>query len=141
MFLLIFRFMKKMTAISFITVLLIAGCAKKELIVPEQPVTEKEFLYMEEIYAYAKNSFSAGKFDEALELYDRLDSDYPGNPYKAESLFIRGYVSKDHRDDIMAAEKYFRELINKYPDSEFTNSAMFELEHLNDPGFMPEFEK
>lgn len=133
--------MKKMTAISFITVLLIAGCAKKELIVPEQPVTEKEFLYMEEIYAYAKNSFSAGKFDEAVEWYDRLDSDYPGNPYKAESLFIRGYVSKDYRDDIKAAEKFFRELINKYPDSEFTNSAMFELEHLNDPDFMPEFEK
>ncbi len=133
--------MKKKIAISVITVLLIAGCAKKELLVPKQPVTEKEFLYMEEIYAYAKNSFSAGKFDESIEWYDRLDSDYPGNPYKAESLFIRGYISKDYRDDIMAAEKYFRELINKYPDSEFTNSAKFELEHLNDPDFIPEFEK
>ena len=133
--------MKKEMVISVIVVLLISGCAKKELLVPEQPVTEKEFLYVEEIYAYAKNSFSAGNFDESIEWYDRLDSDYPDNPYKAESLFIRGYVSKDYRDDIMAAEKFFRELINKYPDSEFTNSAMFELEHLNDPDFMPEFEK
>lgn len=141
MFLLIFRFMKITLSIFSVLLMFMAGCTSSRLAVEDQPVTEKEFLYMEEIYAYAKNSFSAGKFDEAVEWYDRLDSDYPGNPYKAESLFIRGYVSKDYRDDIMAAEKYFRELINKYPDSEFANSASFELEHLNDPDFMPEFEK
>ncbi len=134
--------MKKLISISAAAFLIIiTGCAEKRMIVEDQIISAKEFLYMEEEYAYAKNSFNAGRFDETIEWYDRLDYDYPDNPYKAESLFIRGYISKDYRDDLKSAEKYFRELINKYPDSELNNSAKFELYHLNDPGFMPEFEK
>ncbi len=133
--------MKKVMVISAVLAFFLSGCVSVKLSVQDQPVPEKEFLYMEEEYAYAKNSFNAGKFDEAIEWYDRLDSDYPDNPYKAESLFIRGYIAKDFRDDIPSAEKFFKELINTYPGSELYESAKFELEHMNDPDFRPEFEK
>jgi TolA-binding protein len=96
---------------------------------------------MEEVYAYAKNNFAAGKFDDAVAWYGRLDADYPDNPYRPESLFIRGYIYKSFKDEPDAAAACFNEVIEKYPGSEFYHSAKFELEHMNDPDFMPEFEK
>lgn len=133
--------MKIILSIFSVLLLFMSGCTSSRSAIEEVPVPEKEFLYMEEVYAYAKNSFNSGKIDETAGWFERLDSDYPENPYRAESLFIRGYIAKDFKDDPVTAEKYFKELINKYADSEFKNSAEFELEHLNDPDFMPDFEK
>jgi outer membrane protein assembly factor BamD (BamD/ComL family) len=99
------------------------------------------FLYMEEVYAFARNNFSAGKFDESIKWYERLDEDFPNNPYRSESLFIRGYIFNSFKDDPVTATACFNEIIEKYPGSEFYNSAKFELEHINDPDFMPQFEK
>ncbi|MBN2857466.1 MAG: hypothetical protein JXN63_03605 [Candidatus Delongbacteria bacterium] len=107
----------------------------------EKITVEPEFLYMEEVYAHAKNTFSSGDWDGSFAWYERLDNDYPDNPYKAESLFIRGYIKKTLYNERDSAEKYFLELINDHPESDFCDSAKFELQHLNDPGFMPEFEK
>lgn len=126
--------------------ILVAGCANtsvisEEKIEHEETTIEPEFLYMEEVYAHAKNSFSTGDWEGSFAWYERLYNDYPDNPYKAESLFIRGYIKKTLYDDRESASEYFNELITKYPDSDFCNSAEFELEHINDPGFMPEFEK
>lgn len=124
-----------------IAVLLIEGCTKNKLLDSEDSSHNAHFLYMEEVYAHAKNSFSSGEWQKSLEWYERLDNDYPDNPYIAESLFIRGYIENALNENKETAAKYFEELINKYPDSDFCNSAKFELEHINDPGFMPEFEK
>ena len=124
-----------------ILILLSACTADRSAVKNENSVNKNEFLYMEEIYARAKNSFSAGNWKDAILWYDRLKEDYPDNPYRAESLFIKGYIYKDYQDDLKQAESCFKELLDKYPGSEFASSAKFELEHLNDPGFMPVFEK
>ncbi|HQO09800.1 MAG TPA: hypothetical protein PLK90_08135 [Clostridiales bacterium] len=124
-----------------ILILLSACTGERSAVKNENAVKQNEFLYMEEVYARAKNSFSSGNWKDAIRWYDRLNEDYPHNPYKAESLFIKGYIYKDYTDDIKQAEICFKELLDKYPASEFASSAKFELEHLNDPGFMPVFEK
>ncbi|MFO7810269.1 MAG: tetratricopeptide repeat protein [Candidatus Delongbacteria bacterium] len=107
----------------------------------EKSTAEPEFLYMEEVYAHAKNSFSSGDWNSSFAWYERLQRDYPDNPYMAESLFMRGYINKTLKGENNSAKKYFKKLINNYPGSDFCNSAKFELEHIDDPGFMPEFEK
>ena len=137
---------KILLILSVLLTILFTGCAgtsviSAEKIEHEETSAEPEFLYMEEVYAHAKNSFSSGDWDSSFAWYERLDNGYPDNPYKAESLFIRGYIKKTLYDEREEASKYFEKLINNYPDSDFFNSAKFELEHINDPGFMPEFEK
>lgn len=133
--------MKKSIRIILAAIIItLTGCsAAKSIAKPDH--SEAKFLYMEEVYAHAKKSFNSGNFDETIKWYDRLNEDYPFNPYAAESLFIKGYIYKTYLDDLKQAERCFKELINNYTKSEFANSAQFELDHLNEPDFMPDFEK
>ncbi|MBU4486906.1 MAG: hypothetical protein KKD38_08255 [Candidatus Delongbacteria bacterium] len=115
--------------------LLISACTSSKA------VESDGFLYMEEVYAHAKNSFNSGKWDDAINWYDRLDNDYPENQYRDEILFVNGYIYKSVKNDPEKASLFFNELIENYPDSEFYNSAEFELLHINEPDYMPKFEK
>ena len=99
------------------------------------------FLYMEEVYAYAKKHYSEGNWEKCVKWYDKLEDDYPRNPYMDEVLFMKGYINKAYLNNIKKAEKYFNILILNFPDSQFASSAEFELQHINDPGFVPNFEK
>jgi len=132
--------MEKSIIIFILTVIMLSACSSGQRIV-KQENSVIEFLYMEEVYAHAKKSFNSGNFNETIKWYDRLNEDYPFNPYAAESLFIKGYIYKTYSDDLKQAEICFKELIVRFPDSEFSNSAQFELDHLNEPDYMPNFEK
>ncbi len=140
---LIFPSMKSSVVKILTVVFLIGGCTSqiRESHAPVKTSSEKEFLYMEELYAHASNSFKSGDIDGAYAWYERLEQDYPDNPYRAESLFIRGYILKTFRDEPENAEILFRKLLDGFPGSDFYNAAVFELKHINDPGFIPEFEK
>ena len=122
-----------MIAINLIT---ITSCASSKKI-----GTNNDFLYMEEVYAYAKKYYSKGDWEKCVEWYDRLEKDYPHNRYMDEALFMKGYINKTYLKDKVIAEKYFNILILNFPDSQFSSSAEFELEHINDPDFVPNFEK
>ena len=126
-----------------LAVFLISGCVMQVRLadVAEEFVPEPEFLYMEEVYAYASNSFKAGDVFDAYSWYERLEQDYPDNPYMAESLFIRGYILKTFKDEPEKAEVLFKELTSNFPFSDFYNAAVFELKHIDNPGFIPEFQK
>lgn len=132
--------MKKLLLVIIFSFLFIFGCSGNKIILTDIKASNS-FLYMEEVYAHAKKSFNSGNFDETIKWYDRLNEDYPFNPYAAESLFIKGYIYKTFFDDLKQAEICFKELISGFPDSEFSSSAQFELDHLNEPDFMPNFEK
>jgi len=133
--------MKKSVRILIAAIIIaLTGCSATRSIA-KPALSETQFLYMEEIYSYAKNSFSSGDFNGTIKWYDRLNENYPLNNYADESLFIKGYIYKTYFDDLKQAESCFKELINNYPKSEFANSAQFELDHLNEPDFMPDFEK
>lgn len=132
--------MEKLIIIFITTAIMLSACSSGQRIV-KQENSVNEFLYMEEVYAHAKKSFNSGNFDETIKWFDRLNEEYPFNPYAAESLFIKGYIYKTFLDDLKQAEICFKELISGFPDSEFSNSAQFELDHLNEPDYMPNFEK
>jgi outer membrane protein assembly factor BamD (BamD/ComL family) len=100
-----------------------------------------DFLYMEEVYAYAKKYYSESNWEKCIEWYDRLENDYPKNLYMDEVLFMKGYINKTYLSNNDEAEKYFNILMLDFPDSQFASSAEFELKHMNDPNFVPVFEK
>ncbi|MCK5761172.1 MAG: hypothetical protein KAH33_07750, partial [Candidatus Delongbacteria bacterium] len=86
-----------------------------------------DFLYMEEVYAYAKKYYSEGNWEKCVEWYNKLENDYPKNPYMDETLFMRGFINKTYMKNIATAEKYFNILILDFPASQFASSAEFEL--------------
>ena len=122
-----------MIAINLIT---ITSCSSSKKI-----GLNNDFLYMEEVYAYAKKHYSEGNWEKCIKWYDRLEADYPKNPYMDEALFMKGYLNKTYLKDIEKAEKYFNILILDFPDSQFASSAEFELKHMDNPDFVPNFEK
>jgi outer membrane protein assembly factor BamD (BamD/ComL family) len=100
-----------------------------------------DFLYMEEVYAYAKKYYSESNWEKCIEWYDKFENDYPKNLYMDEVLFMKGYINKTYFKNVSKAEKYFNILILDFPNSQFTSSAKFELKHMNNPDFVPNFEK
>ena len=100
-----------------------------------------DFLYMEEVYAYAKKYYSEGNWEKCVNWYEKLENNYPYNPYMDEALFMRGYINKAYLNNVEKAEKLFNILILDFPESQFSSSAEFELEHISDPDFVPKFEK
>ncbi|MDA3884650.1 MAG: tetratricopeptide repeat protein [Candidatus Delongbacteria bacterium] len=119
-----------------INVITITSCSSSQKI-----ASNNDFLYMEEVYAYAKKYYSEGNWEKCINWYEKLENDYPDNTYMDETLFIRGYINKAYLNKSEKAEKYFNILILNYPDSQFSSSAEFELKHMNDPDFVPNFEK
>ena len=103
--------------------------------------SNNDFLYMEEVYAYAKKYYSESNWKKCIQWYEKLENDYPKNPYMDEALFMRGFINKTYLKNKVNAEKYFNILILEFPDSQFSSSAEFELEHINDPDFVPNFKK
>lgn len=100
-----------------------------------------EFLYAEEEYAYAKKYLADGKFETAISAYRQLLADYPKTSYQSEALFMIGYIYNNNLNDTAKAAQTYRNLIKLYPKSEFVPSAKFELEHLGQPDFLPEFDE
>ena len=119
-----------------INVITITSCSSSKKI-----GLNNDFLYMEEVYAYAKKYYSESNWKKCVNWYEKLESDYPKNPYIDEALFMRGYINKAYLNNSVKAEKYLNILILDFPDSQFSSSAEFELKHMNDPDFVPNFEK
>ena len=70
-----------------INVITVASCSSSKKI-----GLNNDFLYMEEIYAYAKKYYSEGNWQKCIGWYEKLENDYPKNPYMDEALFMRGYL-------------------------------------------------
>ncbi len=81
-------------------------------------------------YNQAKKAYTSQKIDEAVENYEALVEYYPKSVYRAESLFLLGYINANDIKDYDAAKKYYGMLIEEYPDHELVTSAKFEIQNL-----------
>ena len=106
----------------------------------EESVFGNSFLYEEEQYAYCKKFLADGKYEKAITGYRQLLTDYPKSAYKSEIYFMIGYTYNNSLNDTAKAGETYRYLIKNFPKSEFAPSAQFELEHLGQPDFLPEFD-
>ncbi len=81
-------------------------------------------------YQQAKKTYTAQKFDQAVENYKALVEHYPESKHRAESLFLLGYINANDIKDYDEAKKYYEQFINEYPKHELITSARYELENL-----------
>ncbi|MBN2105657.1 tetratricopeptide repeat protein [bacterium] len=64
-----------------------------------------------------------GQFELAQEALDQLEK---STPKKDRVLFLKGLISREADQ----ASEYYKQLINKYPDSEYTQKALLRLAQL-----------
>ena len=94
--------MKKVILLFCIAPVLYA-CGGGEEIKPERP--------LEEIYQDAYKQFNKKNYDQAAELFQTAESQYPANPWSADALVMMAYsryMDKDFAGSILAIDRYMR---------------------------------
>ena len=82
---------------------LLYACGGGEEIKPERP--------LEDIYADAYKEFNKKNYEEAAELFQMAESQYPSNPWSADALVMMAYsryLDKDFAGSILAIDRYMR---------------------------------
>ena len=94
--------MKKIILLFAITGMLCA-CGGGEEIVSERP--------LEDIYQEAYKEFNNKNYEEAAELFQTAESQYPSSPWSADALVMlvySRYMDKDFSGAILAIDRYMR---------------------------------
>lgn len=82
---------------------LLAACGGGEEIKAERP--------LEEIYQEAYAEFNKKDYEEAAELFQTAESQYPSSPWAADALVMMAYsryMDKDFAGSILAIDRYMR---------------------------------
>lgn len=82
---------------------LLAACGGGEEIKPERP--------LEEIYKEAYEEFNDKDYEEAAQLFETAESQYPSSPWAADALVMMAYsryMDKDFAGSILAIDRYMR---------------------------------
>ena len=82
---------------------MLCACGGGEEIVAERP--------LEDIYQEAYKEFNNKNYEEAAELFQMAESQYPSSPWSADALVMLAYtryVDKDFAGTILAIDRYMR---------------------------------
>ena len=94
--------MKKIVLI-LITTSLLTACSGGEEIKPDRP--------LEDIYQDAYKEFNKKHYDDAAELFQTAEAQYPSSPWSADALVMMAYsryMDKDFAGSILAIDRYMR---------------------------------
>jgi outer membrane protein assembly factor BamD len=82
---------------------LLTACGGGEEITPERP--------LEEIYQDAYKEFNKKNYEEAADLFQTAESQYPANPWAADALVMMAYsryLDNDFAGSILVIDRYMR---------------------------------
>ncbi len=85
---------------------------------------------VELLHKAAETARTLNTIHKAIELYDWILTRYPDHPRSAQALFLKAFTYDSNLGDIKNAELYYKEFLEKYPNDDFTESAIFLLENL-----------
>ena len=94
--------MKKIVLL-FCLMPLLYACGGGEEIKPERP--------LDDIYTEAYKEFNKKNYEEAAELFQMAESQYPSSPWAADALVMMAYsryMDKDFAGSILAIDRYMR---------------------------------
>lgn len=72
---------------------------------------------------------------KAIELFDKINNEYPSSVEAPKSLFMKGFVEANELRNFDAAKAAYNLFLKKYPNDEMAGSAKAELETI---GMTPE---
>ncbi len=93
----------KKTILSLCVCGALVACGGGEEIVPERP--------LEDIYQEAYKEFNNKNYEEAADLFQTAESQYPSNPWAADALVMMAYsryMDNDFAGSILAIDRYMR---------------------------------
>ena len=71
-----------------------------------------------------------GSFLDALDIYNRLMSEFPTSEHCDEAQFMVAFIYEEYLQDYSQAREAYKLLIERYPDSELVASARHLLPHV-----------
>ena len=84
----------------------------------------------EELFILAQKYQSQGKDKEAVEALEKLVKEFPEDENRSTAVFMLGFIYANNLKEYDKAEKYYKMMLEEYPDHEFTDDAKFELDNL-----------
>lgn len=84
----------------------------------------------EELFILAQKYQSEGKDKEAVEALEKLVNEFPKDENRSIAVFMLGFIYANNLKEYDKAEKYYKMMLEEYPDHEFTDDAKFELDNL-----------
>ena len=87
---------------------------------------EVESFDAEELFEQGGAALSQSRHDEAIALYDKLLTKFPGSPWARPALYNRGLAHRDKKDWPRAIDS-FRELADRHKEHADAKDALFQL--------------
>lgn len=104
---------------------------------PADPEAQ-EYLFQAGSVAMAK-----GDYDRSLKLLKQATRNYPDEKRSPDCLFVSAYINHYHLDRRGAAEDFYKELIDQFPNHNLSIDARLALKNINlsDEELIEQFEK
>jgi len=99
-------------------------CEAHALTLPDDAMSPKY------LHKAAETARTMRHTNKALNLYDWILAKYPQDSLSSQALFLKAYTLDDMLNKEDEAEPLYKELISKYPDSDFADDAQFQLDNL-----------
>jgi outer membrane protein assembly factor BamD (BamD/ComL family) len=84
----------------------------------------------EYLFKGAEFCLNLGEGQRAIELYDRVITDYPDFRKVPECMFLKGYVYENYLGDLDNAKIIYLRFLEDYPDNEFADDAAISIQNL-----------
>ena len=78
------------------------------------------------------------KYEDAARAYETAVEIFPDDTAAYKVAFLAGYIYSEHLKDYDRAEKYYRMVVEKFPDCELADDAQFMLENMGKPFVAPD---
>lgn len=73
--------------------------------------------------------------EKAIELFKKLNTDYPNSSFAPSGLFMAGFINANELQNYDEATKLYKQFLEEYPNDELAASAQAELDNM---GLTPE---
>lgn len=92
-----------------------------------------EFLFKaaQRLGALANQQQKPALHQQALQVFQRICTNYPENHFAEEALFLSAFVYENTLNNIPKATEKYKAFIAKYPQSELAEDAKVALENIN----------
>lgn len=82
------------------------------------------------LFRAAELRHATGKWEEAIDLWGKIDAKFKNYQRSPEALFMQGFVAENELHDRKQAVKYYQTFIEKYPQHPLSKDAIVLMDNL-----------
>ena len=98
----------------------------------EKDMASTDLAYQEYFFNEAQQLQIDGKFEEAVEYYQKFLKEYPTNEeYAYKAQFMIGFIYNESLKDTAMARLAFKKVLTDYPENDLSDDARWMIDNLN----------